>query len=391
MINKEPKEQATRRYRYRATASVSRPVVRRGETKSRDTRDHAQLQGVTRSRDAQTPVKRQVTMPHEAIQPLSWAERHERYRQFPHSGTGRLVQRTLSQTGRPAPVGQMRRTSAVNVRRSKGSPVPTRRRRQHGKGFWSKFWGFLAVLLVIVGGVTFALTSTTFHVQNLTISGTQNQELLSSIRRMGIQGQDIFLLNQSALTARLEALPLVAFASLTVQLPDSVLITVRERVPVLFWQHGHSIYGVAQDGTVIAPQSQLSDGNSLHLIEVVDQRTDAQVRPGTRFNAQDIPFVKQLFQQLPGIEGVAPFTLQYIDRIVVNGKAGPANEGGRGSYVVVSASGWLAYIGDGTNGNSLADRLQELQQILSLARQQHLKLATIDLRFGLRLTYTLKS
>jgi cell division septal protein FtsQ len=206
---------------------------------------------------------------------------------------------------------------------------------------------------------------------------------------MGMQGQDIFLLDQAVLVSRLEALPMVAAANLNVQLPSTVTISVQERMPVLLWQAGKLTFGLAQDGTVIAPQNELSGVD--HLALVVDtRRTASQIRSGSRFSAADIVFVEQVFEQVPGIEGVAPFSLQYADTITEDGHSAPANQAGSGSYVIVSANGWRAYLGSSQNSNSLANRLAELQQIVSIARQQNVQLATVDLRFGLRPTYTLK-
>jgi hypothetical protein len=429
MTKQQPERQNTQRYRYRATASVSRPLMRRRKASSRNEREHVQLSSREKSRaepqvatERKAASERKVTMPDEAVQPLSWAERRSRYRQprsgqevatkrkvtMPHEAVQplswaerrslhrqpqaaqvtrhRLVQRTLSQTGRPAPVGQ-RRTSRPLPRQRSGSLKPVHRRQR--RGFWGRLLGFLTLLAVIIGGVSVALTSPTFHIQHLVISGTHNQGLISYIQHMGIQGQDIFLLNQSALAARLETLPLVASASLVVQLPSSVMVNIQEREPVLLWRNGQSILGIDQSGMVIAPLSQLSSAKNLPI--VIDKRSHVQIHPGTQFKAEDITFVEQLFQQLPEIQGVAPFTLLYVDWITLGGQAIPANEGGEGSYTVVSADGWLAYLGNASNSNSLTNRLQELQQILSIARKKGLSLATIDLRFGLRPTYTLKS
>lgn len=380
MNRKQPDGPDTRRYRYRATSSTTRPVIRRQEASQRNEREQGQAYR-----------GRRVTMPHEVVQPVSWAERHERFRQpqADRPPQRRLVQRTLAQTGRPAPVGQFR-TNRPLPRRRPGSPVPVRSGRQRGIGrFWRRLFGFLALLAVVVGGISFALTSSTFHVQQVNISGTQNPGLIEAIRHMGIQGQNIFLLNSPALIARMEALPLVASASLAISLPSRVTVAIQERVPVLLWQSGKNTYGVAQDGMVIAPLSELSGGERLAMI--IDKRHAAQVRPGTHLRTADIAFAEQVFVQLPGIQGAAPFTLQYVDSIAVAGQPEPANQAGGGSYVVVSTSGWQAYLGDATNSNPLANRLQELQQILSIARQQHLQLATIDLRFGRRPAYTLKS
>lgn len=331
-------------------------------------------------------------MPHEAIRPLTWAERKQLYHQ-PHLEKKPeqpvLVSRTLLQTGRPAPVGQMRTSRPLTHRGTGHSPVPARRRKQRNKGIIARILGFMAVMALLIAGISFAMTSATFHIQQLTINGTENPGLISSIQRMGIEGQNIFLFDSTAMTARLNMLPLVASASLAVQLPNSVIVNIRERVPVLLWQSGKNTFGVSQDGVVIAPVNQLRSTNG--LVPVVDKRTNVRVQPGTHLASSDVLFVEQMFQQLPGIQGVAPYTLQYVNQIEVSGRSEPANVAGRGSYVISSASGWLAYLGDAQNSNSLANRLQELRQILSMAQAQHLNLETIDLRFGTRPTYTLKS
>ncbi len=336
-------------------------------------------------------------MPHEAVQPLTWAERHARYRN-PHgqrSGHERLVPRTLAQTGRSAPAGQMHVRKALPRRQAVSRPpsrIPSRSGKLRNRGgFWRRILGLFFVLAVVTGGIGFALLSPTFRIQQVEVSGTQNQKLITAIRRMGIQGQDIFLLNQVSLVARMESLPQVTLASLGVKLPATVIVAIQERAPVLLWQAGKVTFALGQDGTVIAPQSELS--GTEHLALVLDMRHSAasKVRPGSHFNAADIVFVEQVFEQVPGIEGVAPFSLQYVDSITENGHSYPANQAGNGSYVIVSTNGWRAYLGDPQNSNSLANRLLELQQILNIARQQNMRLATIDLRFGLHPTYTLKS
>ena len=92
--------------------------------------------------------------------------------------------------------------------------------------------------------------------------------------------------------------------------------------------------------------------------------------------------VIQAFTRLQQLPGVPSFTLRYD---VV------PKQGGQGSFIVVSSAGWLAYLGGAYDTNPLDNRLIELQQILSLAQQKQLNLATIDLRFGLRPVYTLKA
>ncbi len=335
-----------------------------------------------------TPSGRKVTTPHRAVQPISAAERHARFRdpQARRITKGRLVPRTFAQTGHPAPVGQMRTNRPLPQRR--GAAVPARRRRRGGR-FWRRLFGFLAVLAVLVIGMSFALNSSTFQVQQVQVNGTQNAGLIAAIQHVGLQGQNIFLLNQAAFIARLDALPLVASAGLDIQLPNHVTVDIQERVPVLLWQSGKMTFGLAQDGVVFAPASALS--GSSHLVTVVDKRQGVSIHAGSQLDPAQVTFALQLVRQLPGIAGVAPFSLQYVDHIGVDGKSEPANQAGAGCYVVVSAQGWQAYMGDAVNSNSLTNRLLELQQILSMAQQAHMQLITIDVRFGLRPTYTVQS
>jgi hypothetical protein len=240
---------------------------------------------------------------------------------------------------------------------------------------------FALLVIGIVGG-SFALSSTNFRVQQIDIMGTQNRRLVDSIQHMGIQGQNIFLLDVGDLTTRIEALPIVASANLTKQLPNLVIINVVERTPVLLWQTQQRTFSVDSKGVVIAPASDTTSTD--HLMTVVDAREGAaqQVHPGALLNAADIAFATQAFIHLQQLPRVTSFTLRYD---VV------PRQGGHGSFIVVSSEGWLAYLGGADNSNPLDNRVIELQQILSLAQQKQLNLATIDLRFGLRPVYTLKA
>ena len=95
-------------------------------------------------------------------------------------------------------------------------------------------------------------------------------------------------------------------------------------------------------------------------------------------NQADTVFAVYVFNRLPRITGITSFKLRYD--VTPSG----------GSYVVQSPDGWIAYLGGATNSNPLDNRLLELGQIVSLAQQQQLPLATVDLRYGLHPVYTLK-
>ena len=338
---------------------------------------------------ADTHVRRRVVRnPDAIVQPTTWAERHARQHHAPVQSrtNSRLVQRSLAKTGEHAPAGLVRMPKPM-PRMHISSPVPARSglRQTHRRGFWKRALGFLGLAVVGVLGVSFALTSSTFQVRQVNIEGTQNRTLVQNIQRMGEQDQNIFLLDTQALTGRIDALPTVASVDVAKQLPNHLMVTVVERIPVLLWQTTQGTYSVDKSGVVIAPASETA--GATHLPTVVDTRSGTafqRIQPGARLNTTDIAFAVQVSEQLPQTIGGSGFTLRYSG-------AGSDGEGDNGSFVVASSSGWLAYLGGADDTNPLNNRLIELQQILNIAQQQQLHLATVDLRYGLRPVYTLQS
>jgi hypothetical protein len=63
----------------------------------------------------------------------------------------------------------------------------------------------------------------------------------------------------------------------------------------------------------------------------------------------------------------------------------------RGTFVVESPDGWIAYLGSAADANPLENRLIAMQQILLVGKKQEQHLATIDVRYGLHPVYTIKS
>lgn len=306
-----------------------------------------------------------------------------------------MTPRTFAQTGVRAPSGQMRAIKRLPQYQSPAVPVRSGRRNTR-RGFWWKLIGFFTLLALIIVGTSFALTGSMFRIERLNIVGAHNPLLVHNIQQMGIQGQNIFLVNVAALTSRVDALPMVANADMEKQWPNQMVVTVTERTPVMLWQTRQGIYSVDTEGVVIAPASEMT--GVTHLRTVVDMRKGDNatgrsgrtgIRAGARLNAADIAFAMQVFARLPHMAGVTNFTLRYDDTMPA--PTGSTGMGGNGVFEVESQAGWVAYLGGSNDTNPLDNRLIELQQILALAQQQQLNIATIDLRYGLRPVYTLKS
>ncbi len=332
-------------------------------------------------------LQRVVTVPEE--DPLlawnSFAQRQEqmrRARSRPQryvSEARPIAARTYAQTGLRASSGRIR--AVQRARQAEASPIPARSgRKELRKGFIWRILSFFAIVVVIILGINFAFTSNAFHIGQVNVVGTHNAALMNTIQHMGMQGQNIFLINVEGLTAKVDANPLVASTIISKDWPNRLTVTVVERVPVLLWQIQRGVYAVDGQGVVIAPVSETSGAD--HLLTVVDTRNGGRgqvLNPGTRLSQDNIVFAVNVFNHLPRVAGITAFKLRYD--VTPSGS----------SYVVESPDGWLAYLGSAHDSNPLDNRLTELQQIVSLAQQQQLTLATVDLRYGLHPVYTVKN
>jgi cell division protein FtsQ len=90
---------------------------------------------------------------------------------------------------------------------------------------------FVIVLLLLVGAVGAAVY--TLRIEAIRVTGTQivSPEAVKRASGLGI-GERILWVRLSPATRRIEQLPQVASASITRSLPHTVVITIRERMPV---------------------------------------------------------------------------------------------------------------------------------------------------------------
>lgn len=312
-----------------------------------------------------------------------------------------VATRTYAQTGIRATSGRLKAIRRLPAYAS--SPVPTRSGHRQGKrGFLWKLLSLFVGIIALVFVANLVLAGNAFRIEQINIVGMHNDVLTHTIQHLGIQGQNIFLLNVMVLEGRIEASSLVASVHISKQWPDQVTISVVERRPVLLWKTAQGTYSVDNQGIVIAPADETSGG--AHLPMVIDTGSQAKVRSssektgsqvvkihsGVRLNQEDITFAMDVFNRLPQLTGINNFTLRYSGTIYANTGAQSGRSGGKGSYIVESPSGWLAYLGGSSDVNPLDNRLIELQQILTLVQRQQSNLATVDLRYGLDPVYTLK-
>jgi POTRA domain, FtsQ-type len=396
-----PEQMASHTYRKQtARGGMARPSSRQSLHKEVGQREKHELE--------QRSLQRVVTIP-DADPSTAWnmfAQRQEqrrRARDRPVYEEGvPVAMRTYAQTGIRATSGRLkaiRRLPAYS-----NSPVPTRSGNRQGKrGFLWKLLGFFVGIVALVFVANLVLAGSMFRVEQINIVGVHNGVLAHTIQHLGIQGQNIFLLNVMVLEGRIDASSLVASAHISKQWPNQVTVSVVERRPVLLWKTAQGTYSVDNQGIVIALASETPGVD--HLNTVVDTSSQpkvgssggktksvvSEIHPGMRLNPADITFAMNVFNQLPQFTGMNNFTLRYSGTIYANTSEQSGRSGGKGTYIVESPAGWLAYLGGSNDANPLENRLIELQQILALVGRQQPNLATIDLRYGLDPVYTLKS
>jgi cell division septal protein FtsQ len=375
----------------RAFHTFKQPVVSQATSVGRGKREEE-------SREAPVVLQRVVTIP-EADPSNAWntfSERQAEQRKA-RARPQKYVEvqpRTSTLTGIRASSGRIK---AVR-RPSRGTaaiPARSGRLARQRSLFW-RILSLFAVSTLFILAVNFALTSNAFRVAQVNVEGTRNATLVRAIQQMGMQGENIFLVNIPALRERIEAIPVVSTAELNRQWPNQLVVKINERVPALLWQSVQGSYSIDGQGVVIARMADTPGADQLHIVEDISKpaqgsdQKKAILQPGVHLNQANILFARTIFDRLPSLLGNNAFKLQYDGTIYASTGDGGKGIGGSATYIVESSTGWKAYLGDASDSNSLDNRLTALQQILALAQKRQLKLATIDLRYGLRPVYTLR-
>jgi len=173
--------------------------------------------------------------------------------------------------GRGSPIGrQSRRPAALRPGAHPGGRTrQTRRVRRASAGLTPTRAGALLVMLAAVAGIYGAATSDAFAIGRTQLTGatwTPATELEAALAIPS--GQNLFALNTGELARRVEALPAVRTAEVEVALPDTLRVTVSERVALLAWRVGKRAFLVDDAGFLFA---ELSDaGSSGAGLPVVD-------------------------------------------------------------------------------------------------------------------------
>jgi cell division septal protein FtsQ len=221
-------------------------------------------------------------------------------------------------------------------RRSLGHARRSRTIKRASAGLSSVRAGAALAMLVSAAAIYGVAASSAFGFSRLTIDGERFTSEEAVRDQLAVSsGANLFGLSTEALAARIRSLPTVADASVTVGLPDTLSVSLVERVPLLVWRVGDRGYLVDRDGTLFAQVGDPAPGDAANLARLDDRRASAAgLTVGSRLDAVDLDAATRIGSLTPADVGSSAPNL----RLSVTDQNG---------YVVRSGAddGWTAIFG----------------------------------------------
>jgi cell division septal protein FtsQ len=202
--------------------------------------------------------------------------------------------------------------------------------------------------------------SGSYRIESATLSGNTRIPAHTVFAAAGVHGKRIFTVDTAAAAERIEALPDVDQAKVTVRFPSSVHIEVIETAPVLLWHCNSGTWAVDGVGRVV---SVPPDSRGLPIIS---DQSDSVAGPGDQIE----PAV---------LDAGRSYSARY-GQLIYKQEIG---------FVATSPEGWEVRLGrDASRDARQAAILESLRS--SLAEMSG-RVAMVDLRFDGRPYYRLKS
>jgi cell division septal protein FtsQ len=221
-------------------------------------------------------------------------------------------------------------------RRSVGHARRSRSIKRASAGLSSVRAGAALAMLVSAATIYGVAASSAFGLSQLTVEGERFTAEEAVRDQLAVpSGANLFGLSTETLAARVRSLPTVADASVTVGLPDTLSVTLVERVPLLVWRVGERDYLVDRDGTLFAQVGTPAPGDAASLPRLEDRRASAAgLTVGSRLEPVDLDAATRIGSLKPADVGSSAPTL----RLLVTDQNG---------FVVRSGAegGWTAIFG----------------------------------------------
>jgi hypothetical protein len=190
-------------------------------------------------------------------------------------------------------------------------------------------------MLLVASAVYGVANSSAFEFRDLRLEGAAYTEAAGVDRALDdVRGRNLFGLRTAPLESRLLDLPTVRKADIAVRLPDSLLVRIQERTPILVWRVGARRYLVDVEGRLFALLGDVPPAGVATLPIVEDRRaTSAGLSIGGRLEPVDLDAATRLASLVPADVGSEATELSVI--------VGDAN----GFIVRARPQGWSAVFG----------------------------------------------
>jgi len=160
-------------------------------------------------------------------------------------------------------------------------------------------------MLVSAAAIYGVSSSSAFDLADISVTGatyTDQADVTATIE--GVYGANLFVLKTASLEAALRDLPTVASARVTVQLPHTLAVAIKEREAVMVWKVGARRYLAGSDGELFVrlAEDAAESGGGLPVVE--DRRaSSAGLYVGTHLDTVDLDAATRLASLVPADVG----------------------------------------------------------------------------------------
>lgn len=207
----------------------------------------------------------------------------------------------------------------------------------------------ITLLLIIIGGIVFALVSPIFNIKEINVinNGQVSQDTIKSLSELQI-GQNIFRNNRNLIENNIKANPYIESVVIKRKIPNKIEITVTERqksynIPAL---SGYAY--INNQGYILETSEQMIE---LPLIQGISTQIE-QIVAGNRLNVQDLSRLEVVIQ-----------IMNICKNYEIDNKISTIDITDKTNYTIyMKEENKTIYLGDGTN---LSNKMLYVPVILS--------------------------
>ena len=155
--------------------------------------------------------------------------------------------------------------------------------------------------LALAAILTFVVTDTKFRINRVVVTGVASLSGSTVAESTGVLGQSVFRVDATAVARNIVALPGVQHVEVSSVAPDTLLVRVQERQPVLIWEASDGSYLIDDSGAVLA---RLEQANVVSLPRLRAVAGIPSPAVGGRVSITSVHAVVALSERLPTDAGV---------------------------------------------------------------------------------------